>query len=101
MLFASCFLSVSSSGFRIPGSPKVGISDTFSVTFRGPGAHARTELSLQSQHDLAGSGRSKNRCVLLFPWGREKKGIWRGSFLVFYDLGMPKGVHGRPKWCAK
>ena len=75
VLFASCFLSVPSSGFRVPVSAKVGIFDTFSVTFRGPGAHARTELSLQSQHDLAGSGRSKNRCFLLFPWGREKKGI--------------------------
>ena len=34
------------------------------MTFRGPGTHVRIELSLQSQHDLEGSGGSENRCVL-------------------------------------
>ena len=36
----------------------------FLVTFRGPGTHVRIELSLQSQHDLEGSGGSQNRCFL-------------------------------------
>ena len=76
---ASCLFG----DFGVPESPKVGIFDTFPVTFRGPGAHARTELSLQSQHDLAGSGISKNRCFLLFPWGREKKGYMTGFFSGF------------------
>ena len=42
----------------------------FSMTFRGPGTHVRIELSLQSQHDLEGSGGSENRCFLdaFFRW---------------------------------
>ena len=40
------------------------------MTFRGPGTHVRIELSLESQHDLDGSGGSENRCFLdvFFRW---------------------------------
>ena len=31
------------------------------MTFKGPGAHVRIELSPESQHDLEGSGGSENQ----------------------------------------
>ena len=49
------------------GSPEGSKSVTlgrFLMKFRGPGMHVRIELSLQSQHDLEGSGGSQNRCFL-------------------------------------
>ena len=49
------------------------------MTFRGPGAHVRIELLLESQHDLEGSGGSENHrfvCVFLF-------------FLFFVSDGPP------------
>ena len=55
------------------GSPEGSKSVTlarFLMTFRGPGAHVRIGLSLESQHDLEGSGGSENRCFLdvFFRW---------------------------------
>ena len=55
------------------GSPEGSKSVTlgrFLMTFRGPGTHVRIELSLQSQHDLEGSGGSENRRFLdvFFRW---------------------------------
>ena len=55
------------------GSPEGSKSVTLArylLTFRGPGTHVRIELSLQSQHDLEGSGGSENRCFLdvFFRW---------------------------------
>ena len=49
------------------GSPEGSKSATLArilMTFRGPGAHVRIELSLESQHDFEGSGGSDNRCFL-------------------------------------
>ena len=42
--------------------PRVIVLGSFLRTFRGPGAHARTVLSLQRELDLEGSGGSENRC---------------------------------------
>ena len=55
------------------GSPEGSKSLTlgrYLMTCRGPGTHVRIELSLQSQHDLEGSGGSENRCFLdvFFRW---------------------------------
>ena len=44
--------------------PQIAILGSFLMTFRGPSAHVRIELSLESQHDFEGSGGSENRCFL-------------------------------------
>ena len=55
------------------GSPEGPKSDNLGLclmTFRSPSAHVRIELSLESQHDLEGSGGSENRRFLdvFFRW---------------------------------
>ena len=46
---------------------------SFLRTFRGPGAHARTVLSLQRELDLEGSGGSENRRFLMFFSDAKKR----------------------------
>ena len=48
---------------------------SFLRTFRGPGAHARTVLSLQRELDLEGSGGSENRRFFDVLFRCEKKSI--------------------------
>ena len=55
--------------------PKVIVLGSFLKTFRGPGAHARTVLSLQRELDLEGSGGSENRRFFDVLFRREKKSI--------------------------
>ena len=56
--------------FGIPEGSKSVDLVRFLMTFRGPGTHVRIELSLESQHDLEGSGGSENRRFLdvFFRW---------------------------------
>ena len=61
------------------------------MTFRGPGAHVRIELSLESQHDLEGSGGSENQCFfdVFFRMGLQT--LLVSLFVrLFRDLGGPK-----------
>ena len=74
------------------GSPEGSKSVTlarFLMTFRGPGTHVRIELSLQSQHDLEGSGGSENRCFLdvFLRWASRPSP--RASFDDFSRSGEP------------
>ena len=50
--------------FGSPEGSKTVTLGRYLMTFRGPGTHVRIELSLQSQHDLEGSGGSQNRCFI-------------------------------------
>ena len=56
--------------FGRPEGSKSATLARFLMTFRGPGTRVRIELSLQSQHDLEGSGGSEDRCFLdvFFRW---------------------------------
>ena len=74
------------------GSPEGSKSVTLArylLTFRGPGTHVRIELSLQSQHDLEGSGGSENRCFLnvFLRWASRPSP--RASFDDFSRSGEP------------
>ena len=74
------------------GSPEGSKSVTLArylMTFRGPGTHVRIELSLQSQHDLGGSGGSENRCFLdvFLRWASRPSP--RASFDDFSRSGEP------------
>ena len=91
--------------FRPPEASKNDNLASFLRPFQGHGAHGRTALSLQSQHDLEGSGRSKNRWFLDVSFGREKHCIWDRTFTSFCDFRRPGGAHwdpkGTPKWHLK
>ena len=82
------------------GSPEGSKSVTLArylLTFRGPGTHVRIELSLQSQHDLEGSGGSENRRFLdVFLDGPQD--VIREPFLpISRDLGSRMWPHWPPK----
>ena len=51
------------------------VLESFFRTFGGPGAYARTVLSLQRELDLEGSGGSENLCFFDVLFRREKKSI--------------------------
>ena len=57
-------LGIILSVFSCPRCPKVMILGSFLMTFRGSGAHVKTVLSRESQHDPEGSGGSENRWFL-------------------------------------
>ena len=64
----------------------------FLMTFRDPGTRVRIELSLQSQHDLEGSGGSENRCFfdIFLRWASRPSP--RASFDDFSRSGEPNAV---------
>ena len=78
--------------FGSPEGAKSVILGRYLMTFRGPGTHVRIELSLQSQHDLEGSGGSENRCFLdvFLRWASRPSP--RASFDDFSRSGEPNVV---------
>ena len=79
--------------FYVGGSsegPKNDNLRLFLMTFRGLGAHVRIELSLESQHELKGSGGSENRRFLDIFFLDGTQDVTRESFfMIFHDLGSP------------
>ena len=75
--------------FGSPAGSKCVTLGRFLMTFRGPGTHVRIELSLQSQHDLEGSGGPENRCFLdvFLRWASRPSS--RASFDDFSRSGEP------------
>ena len=76
--------------FWWPKAPQSDLFVSFLRIFRGPGAHARTVLSLQRELDLEGSGGSENRRFfdgfLDGPPDATRETFSR----IFRDLGNPK-----------
>ena len=67
------------------------------MTFKGPGAHARTVLSLQRELDLEGWRGSENRRFFDVFFGVEKRGIFERAFAFFCDFRSPEGADWVPK----
>ena len=85
-------------GFSAQKCPKVIFSVLFLMTFKGPGAHARTVLSLQRELDLEGWRGSENRRFFDVFFGVEKRGIRECPFAILCDFRSPEGADWVPKW---
>ena len=68
------------------------------MTFYGPGAHARTVLSLQRELDLEGWRGSENRHFfdVFLEW--KTRGIFERAFAFLCDFRSPEGADWVPKW---
>ena len=70
--------------------------------FRASGAHVRTALSLQFQHDLEGSGGVQESTFLLYVvFGRKQKCISENTFMIFVRFLGGKGSHLEPQMASK
>ena len=78
--------------------PRAIVLGSFLRTFRGPGAYARTVLSLQRELDLEGWRGSENRRFFDVFFGVEKRGIFERAFAFLCDFRSSEGADWVPKW---